>query len=1624
MRKSLKRISWIMSFLLLFSLFPQWGLEAHAATLKPVADSNGTVTFQYQGDASTTSVVVAGDWNNFDPKNGDQMTEGANHVWSVTTSALPPGDHEYKLVVDGNWMTDPANLNQASGNSVITVPSPTGTAPVANSDGTVTFKYTGGSDTTSVVVAGDWNNWDPKNGAKMTKGDNNVWTITTAPLSAGDHEYKFAINGGTMWVTDPGNTKLSSGNNSVITVPQHVGADPTVNADNTATFQYQGNDATQSVNVAGDWNGWSATNGDQMTKGTTNIWSVKTGTLPPGQHEYKFVVDGSNWMTDPNNATQSSGGNSVVNVPGFYKINAQSQIQQNTSVQLTGVGLKADGTDEDLTGIDWSVSPSTAATVDASGQLTAKALPSGTSSQDVTITGVKDGATVTKDIKIVDKLTEVPGGKDVVVAGDIQSTVQKSAWDPASAATRMLYQGNGLYTLTLKNVPQGNYQYKVAIGGSWADNYGANAAPNGGNLSLSVTKDEDVTFYYSDSTHIIVDSTTYTPATPVLSGSGVPAHSNLVDYNLTGVYSTTLTLNQGTYNDLKITDGDKTIAVNPITISNSSESVTISYDEVTGIVFNNLSTKSIDTSSLYFNSKDAKFKSIYGAVTNKQKVTFNLQSKKGDLTDAKLVMQSGDGTQVIDMKKDDNYSSGQYEHWTTTYSPSTIGLYHYYFVVTNGFDVKAYGDDDGYYGPGKADNIGKVGKYEMTVYDSNFQTPDWMKNAVIYQIFPDRFFNGDPSNDYANQLARGTTPFEFSTDWNSIPEDPNIEYKTDANGNVVKDAKGNPVIDPTYKANVGDGLWNNDVFGGDLKGIQDRLNYLKALGVNTLYLNPISSASSNHRYDTRNYKQVDPMLGTMQDYANLISEAHKMGMHIILDGVFNHVSDDSVYFDRYGKYVKAGQPIGAYQYWSRVYDMMNANSGMTQQQAETKVQANLKAQGITDFHYKDWFIVKNVKDANGVYEYNGWNGDASLPEIQALNNSEYNVTSWANDLISGPNSDAKFWLNQGSDGWRLDAADSMSDDVWKHFRPVVKNLDSSDVIVGEIWGDSSKYLLGNMFDSVMNYQFRTALQEFVTGTADATKATNDLEKIREEYPAPAFDAMMNIVDSHDTERIISDFAGIGNVKAVAPQPTAQDLAKMKLVPFIQMTYPGAPTIYYGDEIGMPGAGDPDSRRPMAWGKGNKNLVEWYAQLANIRDTYSVLRTGDLHPLTVDSTDSKTVMAYQRDDSSNHAVVVANRDTNVVRSLTLSVSDIPDGTVLTNALDRQETYTVQNGKVTVTVPAQSGIILVNHYEAVKVDDAALAPAFDPSYIVKDRVLTISVSLKDTLTLELGHRSKLSATVAPTNATLKAVNWSSSDPSVAKVNSDGMVTAVGKGQATITATTVDSIGKVKAQTKVTVVPASEQGNGSGQTNKGNGNDSGTGQPGKTVTATPGNSKAVAVKAGETLEVKGTNANVQLPANLPSGTTVKVTKLDPTSSEVKKASNLKVAGDIYHFDFTYPKGHENFTGSFKLTLSYDVSKFSSNQVGIYYFNENTQKWEFIGGKADAANGTITVSVPHFSTYGVFTRSSATSSKTSATSGTGSLPNTSTPYPNVLAGGILIIVLGGLALAWMMRRKNRFNN
>lgn len=918
-------------------------------------------------------------------------------------------------------------------------------------------------------------------------------------------------------------------------------------------------------------------------------------------------------------------------------------------------------------------------------------------------------------------------GRKVCIPG----TFPGKSWDATS--NEMEYKGEGLYTYTFKDVPAANYEYKISMG-SWSENYGDKGVKDGANIAVTVPETQDVTIYYSDLSHFSRCSINYQYGADIkLEGTEIPEDTKFSDSRLTGVYSATVAeMEVGTYSDTKIVpkDGDK-IALDSYEVKTKKD-VTFYYDPESGVYYSNASDAKVDESLVVYDSKDTNYKNVFGAVATGKDVTYSIDTGK-DVTSVHFIVK-GVAKKNLAMKKVDGAAEGQ-QRWSVTTSFDKLGEYNYFFAVYNGTAAVMYGDDDAYYGKGITSDLLNMLPYDQIVYQDGYKTPDWMKNAVVYQIFPERFYNGDASNDTANTNARGDVDYELINDWYTLPENPEQE-----------------TLHPnTYPANAykGDGNWSNEIYGGDLKGITERIDYLKALGVSVIYLNPVFESISSHRYDTSDYKNIDPILGTLGDFEELVNVAKENGMRVVLDGVFNHVSDDSVYFDRYYEYLEKGtDTIGAYPYWAYVYDTMS-EKGVSKEEAETLAKDYFtKNYGITNYDYTEWFDVftttlkddndEEVCDKNGlragkpVYGYDGWWGYDSMPIIKATNGSEYQTGTWAKEVIgtnetstTADDSVTQYWLSKGMSGWRLDVANEVSDETWQHFRKSVKALDSDNVIIGEIWTDAVKYLMGDMYDSVMNYMFRGAAIAYAKG-GSSTEAMNTLERLRERYPQEAFYAMMNLVDSHDTTRLLSYLDGIDDDRnqkeidqAFPSYENTSEAAKQKqyLVALMQFTYAGAPTVYYGDELGMVGADDPDDRRAMIWGEGNEKLVKWYAKLAAIRNNYPALRTGTVEP--VSGTDTE-ILSYVRSDKDDKMLVIMNNAA-TEKEVTINAANVGMTASELSDLITGTKISVTDGTIKVTVPAYNGVILTDSAKVkeVTVNEDALKPGFDPSYKIPVR-----------------------------------------------------------------------------------------------------------------------------------------------------------------------------------------------------------------------------------------------------------------------------------------------------------------
>ena len=453
--------------------------------------------------------------------------------------------------------------------------------------------------------------------------------------------------------------------------------------------------------------------------------------------------------------------------------------------------------------------------------------------------------------------------------------------------------------------------------------------------------------------------------------------------------------------------------------------------------------------------------------------------------------------------------------------------------------------------------------FRLTVFERSFETPAWFRNAIMYQIFPDRFaFSKDGKAEEGIHYHKG------------LGQTPELHVSLDE--------------EPRWKPRKFEKEYcPDDFYGGRLTGIRDRLDYLQKLGVTCLYLNPIVEARSNHRYDTSDYTRVDPILGSNEDFEELCREAGKRGIRILCDGVFSHTGADSVYFNRDGHYPMPGACQKEASPWDSWYDFQ---------------------------HFPDI--------------YRSWWGFRELPEV------EEHDPGWQKYVVTGKNSVVRQWLRRGASGWRLDVADELPDDVLCLIRQAAKEEKHDAVILGEVWEDAivkesygsrRTYALGKALDTVMNYPFRTAVLSYLRGGSDAEALAAFLMGQRLHYPAPMYFSLMNLLGSHDVERLQTALATDGSLKDHSRQEqlsieaalTEDELHRarsLSLLGFsIQFSVPGVPSIYYGDEQGMRGTNDPFNRRPFRE-HGDDTLCDAVRELAGLHAQYPLLREGDLFAL--------------------------------------------------------------------------------------------------------------------------------------------------------------------------------------------------------------------------------------------------------------------------------------------------------------------------------------------------------------------------------------------------------------------------
>ena len=572
-----------------------------------------------------------------------------------------------------------------------------------------------------------------------------------------------------------------------------------------------------------------------------------------------------------------------------------------------------------------------------------------------------------------------------------------------------------------------------------------------------------------------------------------------------------------------------------------------------------------------FDSRDILYKKPFGAVSDNETVTFRiLLHDDARCTTAFLkVRPDNGGMEWLEMQPSDYYD--EHFRWYTVEKNFDEGLYWYSFCFDSDYGRKDIKKHDG--GDGIIGNDGT--EWQLTVFSSAFDTPDSLAGGIIYQIFPDRFYCSGTKKE-------------------GVPEDRFLRSDYDSN--------------PEYRQGNGPCSLGNDYFGGDLKGITEKLDYLEALGVSIIYLNPIFEAHSNHRYNTADYMKIDPLLGTEEDFKELCAKAKKHGISIVLDGVFSHTGDDSRYFNRYSRYETEGA--------------FNSQSSP----------------------YFSWYKFKNWP-----HSYHAWWGVPSLPETNEENEAFA-------EFITGDNGVVCHWLRLGAAGWRLDVADELPDSLLDRIRTAAKKENPDAIIIGEVWEDATnkisygsrrRYLRGNQLDSVMNYPFANAIIGFMNG-ADAKSLENCVLNICENYPKKALNLLMNHIGTHDTVRILTALGGErsdGKNRAWqdAQRMTPEQIEKAKKLLYItallQFTLPGIPSIYYGDEAGLEGYGDPFCRKFFPWGKEDPYLPDFYRKLGAFRRSSTVFKDGDFIPVYAFGGQ----LAFLRESATEKVLICVNRD---------------------------------------------------------------------------------------------------------------------------------------------------------------------------------------------------------------------------------------------------------------------------------------------------------------------------------------------------------------------------------------------
>ncbi len=576
---------------------------------------------------------------------------------------------------------------------------------------------------------------------------------------------------------------------------------------------------------------------------------------------------------------------------------------------------------------------------------------------------------------------------------------------------------------------------------------------------------------------------------------------------------------------------------------------------------------------ILFDSKDRRFKEPFGTLKPSEacQMTVLIPSQIYPVA-MDLIVLGEDGTPHASFSASFAGKEDAYDRFKVTFALQDPGLYFYFFRITTqneSFALYRQGWDQ--------TNMEAGETWQLSVIPDSFVTPETLSGSVMYQIFPDRFAGKGVCN-----TSGKLKPFWIHDNVEDTPA-----WEPDQSGEVT----------------------NSDFFGGNLAGITEKLDYLAALGVKVVYLNPIFKAWSNHRYDTADYLKIDELLGTENDFRALCRKAHALGMKIILDGVFSHTGSRSVYFDETGEF----------------------GHGAVSDPASP---------------YRDWFQFKRFPD-----DYTAWWGVKTLPCVDEMQ------PSYRHFIIGGEDSVIAHWLKAGADGFRLDVADELPDAFMKELRDRLKEINPDALLIGEVWEDASnkisygvrrKYFSGGELDSVMNYPFKDAILSYASGSDNGLALRGTVMTIVENYPQKVHGLLMNMLSTHDTCRILT---------LLSPSPAPEQKSeravfrmkeqdrvvaeeRLRLAFFLQFVLPGMPCIFYGDEIGTEGFEDPFCRSYFRWDrvKGNP-LFSFVSKLSAIRNGEEALKRGE----TEVASDGQGSITVTRSLENETLIAVVNND---------------------------------------------------------------------------------------------------------------------------------------------------------------------------------------------------------------------------------------------------------------------------------------------------------------------------------------------------------------------------------------------